>query len=181
MSRADRLDPAPLDVDGARTGAPGAWAGLVDAWGPAVWGLCRRLTPDAEDAYQDVWERVARSLDAWDAERGTLGAWIVTITHRVLIDRHRRRKVRGEVVELPDLADPAGPVDERLVAASRAAALERALLRLPEAHRRVVVLHHQHGVPLEQIALEEGVALGTVKSRLHRARARLVTLMAEDA
>jgi DNA-directed RNA polymerase specialized sigma24 family protein len=44
-----------------------------------------------------------------------------------------------------------------------------------------VVLHHQHGVPLEQIALEEGVAIGTVKSRLHRARARLVTLMAEDA
>jgi RNA polymerase sigma-70 factor, ECF subfamily len=57
--------------------------------------------------------------------------------------------------------------------------VEIAMSCLPEGHRRVILLHHLHGLPLDQIAEQEGVALGTVKSRLHRGRARLAELLEE--
>lgn len=55
--------------------------------------------------------------------------------------------------------------------------LEAAVASLPEPQRRVVVLHHLHDQPLEAIADAEGVPLGTVKSRLHRARNRLSEIL----
>src|SRR5262245_52043687 len=78
--------------------------GLVSAYGPMVWSLCRRLGPDPEDAYQEVWEKVFGAVDRFDpAGPATLRTWIATVTHRHLVDRHRRRQVRGEVVELGDV------------------------------------------------------------------------------
>lgn len=163
------LDPA---LSRAAAGDPAARAALVRAHGPLVWTLCRRLGPEPEDAYQEVWEKVFGALSRFDpAGPASLRTWIATITHRHLVDRARRRKVRGEVVELGDLPAPPSPdhTDEDR--------LHAALDRLPEAHRRVVVMHHLHEQPLEQIAQAEGVPLGTVKSRLHRARARLLELL----
>ena len=55
------------------------------------------------------------------------------------------------------------------------------IVRLTDSHRRVVVLHHIHGVPLEQLAADEGVALGTIKSRLHRGRAHLAELLGDPS
>lgn len=154
------------------------------AHGPLVWGLCRRLCPEPEDAYQEVWARVFAGLPRFDpAGPATLRTWIATITHRHLVDRHRRRSARGEVVELGDLAahTAVGLGDEDRIDARRTAErLEQALSRLPEGHRRVVVLHHLEEVPLGDIASIEGVALGTIKSRLHRARARLLELLSSE-
>jgi RNA polymerase sigma-70 factor, ECF subfamily len=155
---------------------PAARAALVAQHGPLVWGLCRRLCAEPEDAYQEVWARVFAALPRFDADgTATLRTWVATITHRHLVDRHRRRTVRGEVVELGELPAPleGDPVERR----RDRDRLEAALQRLPEAHRRVVVLHHLHDLPLDRIATDEGVALGTVKSRLHRARARLLELL----
>ncbi|MEQ1506643.1 MAG: sigma-70 family RNA polymerase sigma factor [Myxococcota bacterium] len=153
-----------------------ARAALVTRHGPLVWSLCRRLCPEPEDAYQEVWARVFAGLPRFDPDgAASLRTWIATITHRHLVDRHRRRAVRGEVVELGDLPAPA--TDEPIDAARRLERLEQALTRLPDGHRRVVVMHHLHELPLESIAATEGVALGTVKSRLHRARARLLELL----
>jgi RNA polymerase sigma-70 factor (ECF subfamily) len=150
-------------------GDPVARRALVDRLGPLVWSLCRRLDPDPEDATQEVWEKVLRALPGFDpAGTASLSTWVATIAHRHLVDRHRRRVTRGVAVDPDEAAPPAAaPRPEQ-------ARLESALGRLPEDQRRVVVLHHVHGVALEDIAAEEGVALGTVKSRLHRARARLV-------
>ena len=117
------------------------------------------------------------ALSRFDPDgRASLRTWLVTIAHRHLVDRHRRRRVRGDVLEMRDLPVSSG-VEERLDRGRRQARLEAALARLPEAQRRVVVLHHLHGQPLEDIALAEGIALGTVKSRLHRARGRLADLL----
>ena len=68
-------------------------------------------------------------------------------------------------------------VDERIDGQRRAERLEAALARLPVDMRTVIVMHHLNGVPLEDIAAAEGVAVGTVKSRLHRGRARLLELL----
>lgn len=154
---------------------------LVDEHGPRVFAMCARLAPDPEDCYQEIWEKVVGALARFDPSgAASIGTWIATIARRHLVDRHRRRLVRGEVVEIGALpaADPAP--DEALARAQRRARVEAAVRQLPEAHRRVVVLHHVHGVPLETIAEEEGVPLGTVKSRLHRGRARLAELVGGD-
>lgn len=150
---------------------------LVRDHGPRIYAMCRRLDGDPDDAYQGVWEKVLRALGTFDPQRPTsFGAWIGTIARRHLIDRHRRRVVRGVGVEVGDLP-AAGPSAVDLVdRAQQQARLEAALARLPVAQRFVVVQHHIHGVPLASLAEDEGVSIGTIKSRLHRGRARLAQL-----
>jgi RNA polymerase sigma-70 factor (ECF subfamily) len=168
-------DLIPLAAAGDRE----ARAVLVRTHGPSVWGLCRRLCPEPEDAYQEVWEKVLGALARFDPSGpATLRTWILAVTHRHLVDLHRRRRVRGDVVALPELA-VVTDVDEPIDRQRRVQRVETALSCLPEGHRRVILLHHLHGLPLDQIAEAEGVALGTVKSRLHRGRARLAELLEE--
>lgn len=180
-------EPAPLPdplVQRAQRGDHAAWAQLLTREGPRVYALCRRLDHDPDDAYQAIWEKVVRHLDRFDV-RGPqpFVSWLMTVAHRHLVDRHRRRRVRGVVVpfaEPPEGAsDPAAP-DREVDAARARDRLEDAIASLPDAGRRVVVLHHIHGQELSAIAAAEGVAVGTVKSRLHRARARLQELLSAD-
>lgn len=177
---AHRAAPQPSLLAEAIAGLPDAKRRLVERHGPLVWGICRRLCPDPEEAYQEIWEKVLRALPGFDPEgAASLSTWVATIAHRALIDRHRRWLVRGEVLPLPDLRATDPSPEERLDARRQAAALERALAALPEPWRRIVVLHHINGVDLETLAAQEGVALGTIKSRLHRGRAALAASLGE--
>ncbi|MCB9674018.1 MAG: sigma-70 family RNA polymerase sigma factor [Alphaproteobacteria bacterium] len=185
-----RALPSPAGTDRAlpdetiRAAARGdreARAAVLAAYGPSVWALCRRLAENPEDAYQDVWARIFGALATFDpGGPASLKTWLVTIAHRRLIDLHRRRTARGEVIALPDLASDAPSPEDALLRARRQRALEAALRELPDPHRRIVLLHHIAGHPVEEIARIEGIAPGTVKSRLHRARARLAELLAEE-
>lgn len=155
-------------------------AAALAATGPAVWALCRRLDPEPEDAYQEVQEKVLRALPAFDpAGPATLRTWAVSIAHRHLVDRSRRRKVRGDVLAFEDTAAGGLDAERALVAAQDRRRVDAALADLPEAMRRVVVAHHLGGAGLEAVADAEGVAVGTIKSRLHRARARLLDLLGD--
>jgi RNA polymerase sigma-70 factor (ECF subfamily) len=169
------IDPSTLSR--AQAGDPAARGHLVASFGPSVWSVCRRLDHDPEDAYQAIWERVFVALERFDAGgEGSLRGWVLTVARRMLVDRHRRRGVRDNVVHLDEVAvQPM--VEETLDGRSRQDRLEAALARLPEPQRRVVVLHHLQGISLEELARDEGVAVGTIKSRLHRGRARLLTLL----
>lgn len=165
-ARAISPDPVLLRAIG---GDPLARRALVLRHGPLVWSICRRLTPEPEDAYQAVWEKALRALERFDPDGpATFSTWLASVTHRHLVDEHRRRVVRGVAVEPDHLVAP-----ERGECSTDVARLEAAVGQLPEGLRRVVVLHHLHGVPLDVIAREEDVPVGTVKSRLHRARAHL--------
>lgn len=145
--------------------------------GPAVWALCRRLAPDPEDAYQDVWSHVLPRLDRHDPARGSRRTFVLTLAHRRLVDRHRRRVVRRTEPLDGELADSTGAPDTLVHLRRRRDRLERALAQLSEAQRRVIVGHHLSGLSLQDLAESEGVAVGTIKSRLHRARGRLATLL----
>jgi RNA polymerase sigma-70 factor (ECF subfamily) len=154
---------------------------LVDTHGPRIYAMCARLDPDPDEGYQEIWERVLGALARFDPSGpASIGAWIATIARHHLVDRHRRRGVRGEVVPIDRLPAIEPAADERIAVRQRNARVEAALKRLPEAHRRVLVLHHVHGVPLETLASEENVAVGTIKSRLHRGRTRLAELLGGD-
>lgn len=178
MMPSPRLEP---HLDAATRGDRTAQSALIGTHGPKIWAMCARLAADPEDCYQEIWEKVLGALSRFNpAGPATLGTWISTIARRHLIDMHRRRRARGEPQTIGQLPALEPGAEEQLAEQQRRARVELALQRLPEAHRRVLVLHHIHGVPLEELAREEEVAIGTIKSRLHRGRTRLAELLGGD-
>lgn len=159
----------------AIAGDPEAREALVRALGPRVLAICRRMSSHPEDAFQAVWERVFTSLGRFDPEGpAKLGTWVSTVAHRHLVDEYRRRHRRGAVVSLAEVPSRSPTADQALLDAERQRALEAAIDQLPAHLRRLVVSHHIGGVPLADLAADEGVPLGTIKSRLHAARAQML-------
>ncbi len=173
----------PADPDLVRRAACGdarAWDALVAAHGAAVWGLCRRLDPEPEDAWQEAWAKLLSVARRFDPDGpATFRTWLLRVVHRQLVDRHRARLRSRDVLAEIDVADAAAGPEAVAAARSDAEALDAALAALPAIQRRVVVLHHLHGEPLDAIAATEGVAVGTIKSRLHRGRGRLARLLGD--
>jgi RNA polymerase sigma-70 factor (ECF subfamily) len=141
-----------------------------------------RVREDAEDLTQETFIRMFRALDRYDPTR-PFPAWLVTIAARLSIDHLRRRRVKtqslvrtepgSEEERTLDVEDPGfGPHEllERQEEAESAGAL---IAALPEHYRIVVVLRHQQGLSYEEIAEALHLPLGTVKARIHRARALL--------
>jgi len=156
-------------------GDPLARRAVIQQFGPLVWSICRRLASDPEDSYQAIWEKALKALDRFDPYgAAAFSTWIASIAHRHLVDEHRRRQVRGTLVPVDELVAPMVEHDDRM------GRLEAAIEQLPDGLRRVVVLHHLHGVPLDRIAADEDVPVGTIKSRLHRARGLLAQTLVEE-
>ncbi len=161
----------------ARRGDKAALAQIVRHHAPMVHALVRRLGPAGrvDDLCQEIFIKVVRAIPSFSPSGpARLSTWILTIAHRHLADASRRRT--PDAAPLEEAFDAAssdrGP-DERLLMLESRQALEMAIAELPEAYRRAFLLAAVHEQPLESIAEAEGVPLGTVKSRLHRARAAL--------
>ena len=137
----------------------------------------RSLTGDAwaaDDLVQDTLERACDRWQLWSAG-SDLRAWLFTLMHNLFVDGARRalrqQGPRIDVEEAGDeLAAPAGALDEALD-------LQRCLLRLPPEQREVLLLVTLQDLSYEDVARVTGVPVGTVMSRLSRARARLRELM----
>lgn len=171
----------PQLIERALANEPKARRQVVEQLGPSLWTLCCRLDPDPEDAYQAVWMHLWLVLDRFSPSgTASLRTWACLVARRKLIDRHRRRQVHGEVVSLEAIPPVEPGLDARIAARQREARLKAAISRLPMAQREVVVLHHLHGVELDQIAVDLQRPVGTIKSRLHRGRAQLLRWLKED-
>jgi RNA polymerase sigma-70 factor (ECF subfamily) len=125
----------------------------------------------ADDLVQDGIERaLTRSTTLQQPER--LGAWLRSIVHNLYLDELRRRRVRGVPVDVEDMAN-----DLALSTAANdggpVADVQRAMLALSVEHRQVLVLAGVEELSYREIAVELGVPMGTVMSRLARARAAL--------
>src|SRR4051812_34012060 len=149
---------------------------LVYRHGPMVWATCRRLLRDrhaAEDAFQATFLALARRAHSVRRTR-PVPAWLHRVAVRAghyLVRRAHRRPV--PVGPGPDAIDSGpGPAD-RAVGADAAAHIDAAVNRLPDRLRRVVVLCELRGLSLQAAAAELRCPIGTVASRLGRARARL--------
>lgn len=158
----------------ARSGDGRAVRALYEAYAPRVYAVVRRLAADdalAEDWAQDAWIRAIRALPSFRGD-SRFSTWI----HRIAVNsalhgrraRERRLKLESESAPPISVEPPASPL--RLT-------LERALDELPEGMRRVVVLHDVQGYTHEEIGELLGVAPGTSKSQLFKARARLRQLL----
>ena len=126
---------------------------------------------DAEDA---VSEAILRAWQAWGGLRKqeAVRAWLLKIT--VNCAREQRRKT-GRVVAMENLETVAGAAEDR-----HYDGLWDAVLALPEEQRAAVALFYYEDMTIAQIAKILGVAQGTVKSRLNRARVRLKGLLSEE-
>lgn len=165
-------------VPRAVSGEPAAVAALLERYGALVWGLCVASADDPDDCYQEIWEKALRALPRFDPSGpARLSTWLHRVAHHHLIDRHRRRTTRS-VVEPLDAEPPIAPVvEEHLSRHQRARRLRTALARLPDAQRRAVVAHYLDELPLAEVAALEGVPVGTIKSRLHAGRGKLLELL----
>jgi RNA polymerase sigma-70 factor (ECF subfamily) len=156
----------------ARDGDRGALAAFVRRTQADVRRLCAHLTDpgDADDVAQDVYLRVWRALPSFRAEAPGR-AWLFGIARRACADavrrRRRRRRVEAAAV-VPPGPDPAGAVSTaHLVAA------------LPPDQRAAFVLTQVVGLPYAEAAEVCGCPIGTIRSRVARARAELARLLAE--
>jgi len=150
---------------------------LVERFHPALHNYARRLTGSddaASDAVQDVWVRVVRGLPRL-REPERLRAWIFGSAHRTRMDRLRERYATREVPGGDMSEQAAEPVD--LSAEEQSAAVHVALDAMPVVEREILTLFYLRELGLAEISSALDVPIGTVKSRLFRARKLLHTRM----
>jgi RNA polymerase sigma-70 factor (ECF subfamily) len=162
-----------------------AYRELVEQYQGQVYSLALRMVrraEDAEDLTQETFVRMFRALPRYDPGR-SFAAWLFTIASRLCIDHIRRRRVSAISLTRREqdsddeyqieVEDPGLRPDELTSHAEeerRAAAL---IDHLPPHYRIVVILRHQQDLSYEEIAEALHLPLGTVKARIHRARALL--------
>jgi len=158
-----------------RLGERAAFAELVRAWHEPVWNYVRRmLGPDrAEDVTQEVWLAVFRGLPRL-REPDRFAPWLFTIARRAVVDRLRAEYAQPEEPLADDTAAPDGT--DLVVDRS---ALGDLLAGLPAREREVLILFYLDDLPLQVCAEICAVPVGTVKSRLNRARRLLRAAMTE--
>lgn len=148
---------------------------LVAQWQQPLWRYARQLAGSdaaADDAIQDVWLRVLRGI-ARLRDGAKLRPWLFGIAHRVLMDR-LREQYRLPLVSDRDADLEALPADDDALALEvELAALRDGLARLPARECEVLTLFYLQELSLDEVAQVLDVPVGTVKSRLHRARHQL--------
>ena len=154
-----------------------ALTGIVRGYRRKVFGLAYsflRTREAAEDVAQEVFIRVWRALPGFDG-RASLSTWIYTITRNTSLSALRSRR-HDSPVDARTLAE-ADAADESASAetAAERAALLRLVEELPEKQRQVVLLFYLQEQSHEEVSAMLAMPVGTVKTLLHRARARLST------
>jgi RNA polymerase sigma-70 factor (ECF subfamily) len=168
---------------GLATGDQDAAIAFVRRFQQRVFGLALLIVRDpgrAEDVAQEAFVRAWRHAPAYDARRGSVVTWLLTITRNLAIDAIRMGRSRpSDLVPMVDgvWAD-AGPLPDELAGRDAEMTMVRAALaRLPVEQRRAVLLAAFYGRTAQEISEIESIPLGTAKTRirsgLHRLRAAL--------
>jgi RNA polymerase sigma-70 factor (ECF subfamily) len=162
------------------TGEVPDWEEVARRYGRFLYNVAYRLTGNDDDAYDLVQEallRVRKGLQTY--EPGSMEGWLSRIVTNVFLDEMRRRK-RRPLEALPDdperLLPAAPPADDPRDSLSED--VQSALRRLPEDFRAAVVLCDVVGMSYEEIGDALEIPVGTVRSRIHRGRRMLRSLLA---
>jgi RNA polymerase sigma factor (sigma-70 family) len=164
----------------AQKGDPRAFAVLVRRYQDRVFRFILRLIgarDEAMDLTQETFMKTHQALPGWRPE-AQFRTWLFRIAHNTALDVLRRRKL-VEFVAIDELSvgdedhalsDPARRPDERLADRQSIELLERTLRELPAEHREILLLREVEDMSYTEIAATLGIAEGTVKSRIARAR-----------
>ncbi|MDE3078157.1 MAG: RNA polymerase sigma factor [Chloroflexota bacterium] len=171
-------------VNRARAGETAAFNRLVELTQGVVYNVCLRTLGEAEaaaDATQEAFFAAYRSLNSHRG--GSFRAWLLRIAVNQCYDLLRKRKRQPAEpmdAEALEVVDPEPRPDQVALRAETARAVERAIGQLPLEQRLCVILVDAQGLDYQEAARALNVNLGTVKSRLSRARAELRELIPEE-
>jgi RNA polymerase sigma-70 factor (ECF subfamily) len=176
MSPAPRPDAAEEMrlVARVRAGDQPALAELYDRYSSVVYAVALRVLQDAaaaEDVLQDIFLRLWRNPDAFDASRGSLAAWLAVITRHRSIDRLRQRRPETDIEKCvitssPDLRDQT----ERSLVIEK---VRSALREMNPDQRKALEMAFFQGLTHVEIAEKTGEPLGTIKTRIRSALRQL--------
>lgn len=175
-------DATSSDIDLIRrvaAGDPAALASLYDRYRRVVFTLALRMLnerAEAEEALLDVFHQVWRQASGYDAGRGSVAAWLVTICRSRAVDRlraHARRtaarfEIEREAVTSASALAGRSPSDEAIEVDQKRIRIARALDRLSEGQRHVIEMAYYQGLTHSEIAQELGEPLGTIKTRIRQ-------------
>ncbi len=137
-----------------------------------VYGLCLRMTGEpatAEDLTQDTFVNAWRSLPGYEG-RSSLSTWLHRIAVNAVLAKRRSPQGRNEISLTDDDGEQMDFAAETEMDAATPIDIERAITGLPPGARDIVVLHGIYGYSHEEAAAMLGLAVGTCKAQLHRAR-----------
>lgn len=187
MSRDEEL----VLVKKAQSGDTDAFEKLLTQHEKLVYNLALRTLvseQDAQDATQEAFIKAWTSLASFRGE-SKFSVWLYRLANNVCIDLLRRRRSDtvsltqtdsdGEEVEL-EIADESASPEKVLERKELKKSLDAALASLPEDYRRVLLLRENGDLSYEEIAQALDMDIGTVKSRIFRARKKLCTILSED-
>jgi RNA polymerase sigma-70 factor (ECF subfamily) len=168
----------------ARLGDAHAFDEFIRRCSPRVYAwMCRAVGRDAaEDLTQEIFLKAFRGLSRYRGD-APARAWLAAIAHNTVKNQYRflgrfRRIFPADRDSLAEPADPADGPEEAAGGSERRARVAEALGRLPEKFRMPLVLRDLDGWSYEEISASLGLPLGTVKSRIARARGLLKTVLA---
>jgi RNA polymerase sigma-70 factor (ECF subfamily) len=173
--------PDSLSMARAKRGDVRAFESLYKDHVGRVYGLCLRMTRDvqvAEDCTQEAFINAWRSLGSFQ-QRSSMGTWLHRIAVNVVLGRMRRAEPEETLAD--EMAEAASDEQPLPAAELEVNDLERILGRLPLGARNVAVLFGVYGYSHEETAQMLGIAVGTCKAQLHRARHLLKQHLAEES
>jgi len=166
-------------------GSQAAWKDLVDAYARRIFSMAYQFCgsrEEAEDRTQEVFLKLHGALPKYDLGKN-FTAWLLTLAKNHLIDEYRRTKWektnRDEFDERVLSQAVAGGPEQSLVAQETKALVWAGLNRLSADMRMVIILRDLQGKSYEEVAEILALPLGTVKSRVNRARLQLARVLKE--
>jgi RNA polymerase sigma-70 factor (ECF subfamily) len=161
---------------------------LYDRHARAIYSFALHIVreqAEAEDVVQEVLSQAWRQAARYDSKRGSVAAWLLTMTRSRAIDRLRNERARPDSEQADDgqlrgLVDPAEPQDRRLSTRDQMIRLRSAMARLPVMQRVVIELAYFGGLSQSEIAERLDEPIGTVKTRVRLGLLKLREAMAES-
>lgn len=149
--------------------------GLMESYIPALRRYAGALLRDRQEVDDLVHECLVRALDRLHTRRsdGEMRPWLFAIMHNLYVSRTRQRRMRGQTEPIDSLAESTLSVHGRQEEHVHARDVMHAVERLPEDHRTVLLLVTVEDLSYAEVARVLGIPIGTVMSRLARARERV--------
>ena len=177
MNEIPRQDTERELIRRAADGDARAIRSLYDRYAPRVYAMVRRIAADddlAQDYAQEAWIRAIRALPTFRGD-ARFSTWLHRIAVNAALQALRKAETRTRREGPEPEQVPVAPVHTDTLLRKR---LERALDRLPEGMRQVLILHDVEGYTHEEIGDALGVTSGTSKSQLFKARAKMRAMLA---
>lgn len=175
-------------------GDAAAWEEIVQRHHRRIYNICYRFAGNADDAQdltQEVFIKMYRTLNSFDAGKGAFMTWVTTITRNLLVDHFRKKKgdrltdsldsapsEHEDALPLSErIADQSIPPDAQVQSRETREVVHEALQKLSPELREALILRDLQDMDYRDIATALRVPEGTVKSRINRGRAELVRLL----